>query len=329
MTRTSEISGSLANGGDSRPVVVVCGPTAGGKSGLALALAERFGGTVINADSLQLYRELSIITARPRGADLRRAPHRLYGVLGADSPCSAGQWRDMAMAEIAAALDSGGLPIVVGGTGLYLRALQYGLSPIPKVPEHVKAAARHRMDALGPEAFHRELAERDPDAAARIAPTDRQRQVRAWEVLEATGQSQARWTRSDAGSPPPRLSFLTILLNPPRDALFAACGARFAAMLDEGAVDEVRALRARGLADDKPVMKAVGVQPLQRYLDGAITLGEARELGQRDTRRYAKRQITWFRNQVTPDHTIFEQYSERKNEKIFSLISSFLLTHSL
>lgn len=315
-------------------MVVICGPTAGGKSGLALAVAERFGGTVINADALQLYRELSIVTARPRAAEMERVPHRLYGVLDAENPCSAGQWRDMAMDEIGRAHTDGRLPLIVGGTGLYLRALQRGLSPIPTVPEAVTAEARRRMDELGPAAFHRELAERDPEAAARIAPADRQRQLRAWEVLEATGRTQAEWTSGDEGSPPSGLSFLTILINPPREELFAACDARFERMLEDGALDEVRALHALSAGNqaargEAPVMKAVGVRPILRHVEGEISLDEARELGRRDTRRYAKRQTTWFRNQMTPDHELNEQYSESMSDKIFSFISNFLLTHPL
>lgn len=321
---------------------MICGPTATGKSGLALAVAERFEGTVINADALQLYRELSIVTARPRAADLERAPHRLYGVLDAENRCSAGQWRDMAMAEIARAHADGRLPLVVGGTGLYLRALLHGLTPIPSVPQAIKAEARRRMDELGPAAFHRELTRRDPAAAARIAPADHQRQVRAWEVLEATGRSQAEWTSGDAGSPPGGLCFLTVLLNPPREDLYAACDARFDRMLRDGALDEVRALQtltagseaagdgAAGdgaAGDGAPVVKAVGVRPILRHLKGEISLDEARELARRDTRRYAKRQTTWFRNQMTQDHELIEQYSESMNDKIFSFISNFLLTH--
>ncbi len=312
---------------DPRPVVVVAGPTAGGKSALALAIAERFRGTVINADSMQVYRELPILTAAPGPDALARAPHRLYRVLAAAETCSAGRWRDMAMAEIRAAHDAARLPVVVGGTGLYLRALITGLARIPPVPTLVRAAARRRLEHVGPEALHRALAARDPDMAARLSPRDGQRVVRAWEVLEATGRSLADWQLpspdADNGS---GFAFLSVLLAPPRDAVYAACDTRFETMIAKGAAAEVAALAEKGLDGGLPIMKALGVRELLRHLDGEIDLAAACRQGQQATRRYAKRQMTWFRHQMTPDHLISEQYSERLMPKIFPYISSFLLT---
>ena len=308
-------------------VVVVAGPTASGKSALALDIAEAFRGTVINADSMQVYRELPILTAAPDRTARARAPHRLYGVIAADEGCSAGHWRGLAVAEIDAAADAGRLAVVVGGTGLYLRALMTGLARIPPVPKAVRGAVRDRLGRDGAAALHGELAMRDPVMAARLGPGDGQRIARAIEVLDATGRSLAEWQRPRPGpGAADRLRFLTVLLLPPRAALYAACDARLEAMIAHGAVDEARALGASGLDPRLPAMKAVGLRELLHYGAGEITLEEALRLGRQATRRYAKRQMTWFRNQMTPDHTIDAQYSESIRPEIFSYISNFLLT---
>ena len=308
-------------------VVVVAGPTASGKSALALEIAEAFRGTVINADSMQVYRELPILTAAPDRAARARVPHRLFGVIPAREGCSAGHWRGLAVAEIAAANDAGRLAVVVGGTGLYLRVLLTGLARIPPVPNGLRRAVRGRLGRDGAAALHAELAARDPVMAARLTPGDGQRVARAIEVLEATGRSLADWQRPRPGpGAADRLRFLTLLLMPPRAALYAACDARFEAMIAHGALDEARALGAGGLDPALPAMKAVGLRELLRHGAGEITLEEASRLGRQATRRYAKRQITWFRNQMIPDHTIGAQYSETIKPKIFSYISNFLLT---
>ena len=225
------------------PVFVVGGPTASGKSAFAMALAERFDGVVINADSMQVYRDLAILTARPSAGDEARVPHRLFGLLDAADICSVARWRDLALAEIDAAHADGRRAIVVGGSGLYLRALMSGIAPVPPIPQAVRDAARARHVELGAMAFHAALAGRDPVMAARLAPGDRQRTIRAWEVIEATGRSLADWQAETAAAVP--FVFDVVLLLPPRAALYAACDSRFAAMLDVGALDEVRALDAR------------------------------------------------------------------------------------
>ncbi len=308
------------------PVVVVAGPTASGKSTLALALAERFDGTVINADSMQLYHELDILTDRPGQEALARAPHILYGVVGAAERCSAGQWRTMAGAEIERARRERGVAIVTGGTGLYLRALTAGLADIPDIPPTIRRAARAHLVAVGAAGIHAELAGRDPVMAARLKATDGQRLARAWEVLEATGQSLAEWQDAPDQAPPANWRFFSIRLMPPREAVYAACDARFDRMMGRGALEEARALAALGLDPGLPAMKAVGVPPLIRFIDGEITLEEAHQLAERDTRRFARRQMTWFRNQLTPTLSLSAQYSESLNSIIFPLISEFLLT---
>jgi tRNA dimethylallyltransferase len=305
-------------------VIVVAGPTASGKSALALALAREFRGAVINADSMQLYKELRVLTARPSGAALRQAPHFLYGVSSAADPASAGRWRAMALEAIAAAQGRGLLPIVVGGTGLYLSALMRGLSPIPQVPADARRAAAALYARLGGEKFRAELMKRDPETAARLRPGDTQRLIRAWEVLEATGKPLARWQAEPGEAAPFR--FFSILLMPPRPALNAAIDARFLGMMKAGALDEARRIAALGLDPALPALKALGVPDLIEHIKGLISLEEAIEAAQRASRRYAKRQATWFRHRFKADLVIPAQYSERLLPEIFPKIRRSLLT---
>ncbi len=310
----------------SPPLILIGGPTASGKSALALALAEEFAGTVINADSMQVYRDLAVLTARPGAAEEARAPHRLYGVLDAADPCSAARWRAMADSEIAAAASRARLPILVGGTGLYFRALLDGFADIPPIPAAIRDEARHLHRRLGGTDFHAALASRDPEGAARLAAGDTQRLLRAYEGVAATGRPLGDWQR-DQPAGPRYADVATLLLMPPRPALYAAGEARFAAMVAGGGLAEVAALLARRLAADLPAMKAVGVPELARHLAGAIPLDEAIRLGQQATRRYAKRQLTWFRHQMPPAAlTLGTQFSESLLPKIFSFIRQFLLT---
>lgn len=312
-----------------RPVVLVGGPTASGKSSLAADVAAAFGGVVINADSMQVYRELDIITARPGPEDLAKAPHRLYGALPGSERCSAAHWRSLALAEIEAAFKAGRLPVVAGGTGLYLRVLEEGLAPVPEIPEQVRDAARAEFDALGAEAFHAALAARDPEMAGRLKTGDTQRLLRAWEVLEATGESLAAWQARQskaAGSRDPGLSFLKLAVIPDRETLYARCNARLAQMAEQGAIEEVKALLALGLDPDLPVMKAIGVREFGAYLRGEIPLEAAVSKAQQETRRYAKRQMTWLRHQYAAKNVIETQYSESLRPKIFNIIRQYLLT---
>ncbi len=309
------------------PVIIVAGPTACGKSALALELAVAFGGTVINADSMQVYRELRILTARPDAADEARAPHRLYGVIPAAEACTAARWREMAVAAIEEARGTGRLPILCGGTGLYLKALMEGLSPMPDIPEGLRAALRTRYAGAATAEIHAALANVDSAAAARLRPTDRQRVLRALEVFEATGRSIVDWQAMPPSGPPPGMDFCTILLLPPRKDVYAACDARFRRMLDEGALEEVGALRSLGLAADLPAMKALGVAELMRVLDGAMTPEDATAAVQQATRNYVKRQFTWFSRQIIANIAIEEKFSEKLTPEIFSFICKKGLTH--
>ncbi len=309
-----------------QPLLIVAGPTASGKSGLALALAVEFGGTVINADSMQLYRGLEILTAQPDAAARAEAPHLLYGVRDIADPASAGKWRDLALEAIAETRSAGRLPILVGGTGLYIRALLQGMAPIPPVPAAIRDRARALHTALGGPAFRARLAERDPEGAARLNPGDTQRLIRAYEVVEATGKPLSYWQalQQDGGESPFRPFVLTVM--PPRPDLHKSINERFLRMIDRGALDEGRAVLARRLDPLLPGMKALGLPELRQHLEGAISLAQAVALAQAASRQYAKRQATWFRHQLAPDHLLNAQFSERLLPEIFSIIRQFLLT---
>jgi tRNA dimethylallyltransferase len=278
--------------------VLIAGPTASGKSALALELAEATGGVVINTDSMQVYRDLRIITARPSPAEEARVAHRLYGHIDAAVNCSAGHWVSDAASALAEAREQHRLPIFAGGSGLYFKALTRGLSAVPPVPAPIRESVRARLELNGVEALHAELTARDPASAERLKPRDRTRIARALEVVEATGRSLTDWHRD--GLPPllPPGTFRAVFLAPDRDALYARIDARFEAMLAAGALDEVATLGARHLDPLLPAMKAHGVPALLSHLSGAIALEAAAEIGRADTRHYAKRQFTWFRHQL-------------------------------
>ena len=278
--------------------ILIAGPTASGKSALALAVAEKHRGTIVNADSMQVYRDLRIITARPSAAEEAQVPHRRYGHVDAAENYSVGRWCQDARAALDEARREGRVPILVGGTGLYFKVLTQGLSAVPPTPPEIRATVRARCDAEGPAALHTELARRDPAMAERLKPGDRMRIARALEVLEATGRSLADWHRDGMPAILDPDEALKIFLAVDRDELQRRIDARFDAMLAAGALDEVRALSARGLDPMLPAMKAHGVPWLRRHLAGEINLEAAAAGGKQDTRRYTKRQVTWFRHQM-------------------------------
>ena len=281
------------------PVTLIAGPTASGKSALALELAARTGAVIVNADSQQLYADLRVLSARPSAADEAAAEHRLYGVADAADAWSVGRWSRAAAAELADLAAAGRPAVVVGGTGLYFTALTKGLADIPEIPDEVRAAAAAALEAEGEAAFRRRLAALDPRAEARIAAGDRQRLVRAMAVAEHTGRALSDWTADTTPLLSP-WSWTGRVVEPDRATLYGRCDARVAAMVEQGALDEVRALAARRLDPGLPAMKAVGVREFAAHLAGETTLAEAVEAVRQATRNYAKRQLTWFRNQ-TPD----------------------------
>ncbi len=279
-------------------IVLIAGPTASGKSAVALELANEFGGTIINADAMQVYRDLRIITARPTVEEESRLPHRLYGHVDAAVNYSVGHYVRDVEAALAQVRQSQRIPIFVGGTGLYFKALTRGLAAVPPIPAEIRRAVREKLAACGPEALHDELRRYDPDAAARLNPRDRARTSRALEVIEATGRPLAQWHTDGMRPLLAGVRLERVFLAPARAALYVRIDARFDRMLADRALDEARALAARGLDPLLPAMKAHGVPWLVRHLRGEITLTEAADKARQDTRHYAKRQFTWFRHQL-------------------------------
>ena len=277
-----------------RPVLIA-GPTASGKSAMALSIARSTGGMVINADSQQVYRDWRVLTARPSLEEEAQAPHRLYGHIALDQDYSVGHW----LREVAPILaQSTERPIIVGGTGLYFKALTEGLAPIPAVPPDIRAEGEAQMARLGTKAFADAFAARDPQTAAMIDTINPSRVLRAWEVLEATGEGLAAWTARTPAPLVPLSACTAIALTPARDWLYARCEARFDAMLKAGALDEVEAVMALNLPETAPGLRALGAPELTDYLCGLLTLEEAKVKAKTETRRYAKRQMTWIRNQM-------------------------------
>jgi tRNA dimethylallyltransferase len=282
--------------------VLIAGPTASGKSALALTLAEALGGTIINADAMQVYRDLRVLTARPSPAEEARVPHLLYGHVDAAENYSVGRWCVDAGAALPAVERGGHLPILTGGTGLYFKALTRGLAAVPPIPAQIRAAVRARLEREGIAALYAELSERDGATARRLMPGDRARITRALEVVLATGRSLTDWHREGMTPALDPQRAVKVFLDVDRAELYRRIDARFDAMLTAGALDEVRALASRRLDPALPAMKAHGAPWLIRHLNGEIDLAAAVEAAKRDTRGYTKRQATWFRHQL-PDWT--------------------------
>jgi tRNA dimethylallyltransferase len=295
--------------------LLIAGPTASGKSAVALKLAERFGGTIVNADAMQVYADLRVLTARPSAAEEARAPHLLFGEIDAAENFSAGRWLARAREILAAARDRVGPLIFVGGAGLYFRALTEGLSDIPRVPEDVRTAVRAEAEGQATPSLHAALAARDAATAARLRPSDRQRVLRALEVVAATGRPLVEFHGAREAPALPAGAWTGLFLAPERAALNARIESRFDEMLREGALDEVAALAARKLDPALPAMRAHGVPHLIAHLEGRLSLDEARALAVRDTRRYAKRQFTWARHQMPDFAWVAPEAAEAAGEK--------------
>ncbi len=310
--------------GVSPPIIVIAGPTACGKSALALVVAEAFGGTIINADSMQIYSGLPLLTAKPSVSEMERIPHKLYGILSATETCSAARWLTLAHAAIEDAYEYRQLPIIVGGTGLYLEVLLHGLAPVPEIPVIVREETRLLMAAIGPAAFYTQLARRDPGMAARLHPSDTQRLQRAWEVLTATGSSLLHWWREKKIIT--RARFCVLLLMPTREVLQASCDRRFRHIVAAGGISEVSDFLSQDLPQGCPILRALGVAVLTDYIQGRSTLEAAILAGQILTRRYAKRQCTWFRRYLTDTWIVPDIYSAGHSStlEILTLIRNFL-----
>jgi tRNA dimethylallyltransferase len=304
--------------------VLICGPTASGKSSLALELAKELGGAVINADSMQVYAEPRILTNRPTHAEEAEAPHRLYGFQPMREPYSAALWLKDVTEALGEAESEGLLPILAGGTGLYFKVLTEGLSDIPDIPPEIRKRFRKLSQAEPAETLHAELARRDPATAARLRPSDPQRVIRALEVLEATGRPLSEWQGHRERPLLPLPDIYPIALTMEREELYRRCDARFEAMLAQGAAEEARAIASLGLDPSLPAMRAVGLPPLLAYVRGECSLDEAATAAKTATRNYAKRQLTWIRSNFTSWITYNAQSMERTKGEIDSFIRNRL-----
>ena len=289
------------------PLALIAGPTASGKSALALALAEAANGTVVNADSAQVYRDLRLVSARPTAEEEARVPHRLYGTRDGADACSAAEWAADARQAIAEAQAEGRLPVLVGGTGLYIRTLLEGIAPVPDIDREVRAAVR----AMPVAEAHAALAREDPEAAAWIRPSDTVRTARALEVVRSTKRTLVAWQQDKVGGLGAEVALMPLVLLPPRDWLYARCDRRFEEMFSDQGLVEVSSLLARNLPPLAPVMRAIGVREIAAYLRGELTRDQALEAGRTATRQYAKRQYTWFNRQPPAEWPRFTEPLER------------------
>ncbi len=285
-----------------KTVHIIGGPTASGKSAKAMQLARETNGVIINADSVQIYDALPILTAQPTEKDKAEIPHLLYGTRHPNEVCSAGNWREDVIPIIENVLENGQTPIICGGTGLYIKSLMHGLSPMPDIPEDIRQRANETQRTLGNPAFHAELEKIDPVMAQRFHPGHTARLIRAYEVMLATGKSLAEWQELPREQPPEHWEFHLQKIIPERKTLYEQCNRRFEIMLENGALDEVTNFAARMESDEinpgTPITKALGFKELRAYLNDEMTKDEAITAAQINTRHYAKRQTTWFRNQL-------------------------------
>ncbi len=303
--------------------VLIAGPTASGKSALALAVAERIGrAVIINADSMQVYRDLAVLTARPSAAEVARVPHALFGMVDGGEAYSVARYTEDAGRVLAEAWAGGLVPVVVGGTGLYFKALLEGLSPVPAIDPAIRQRLRDQAAEAGAARMHALLAALDPAMAARLVPTDTQRITRALEVIEATGRSLADW-QSQPGIPVlEQAQAPRFVLVPPRATMLRRCDERFDAMIAAGAIEEVRALNKRRLSSELPVMRALGVRPLIAHIEDRLPIDAACQQAKAETRQFAKRQVTWLKRQMITWKVLLTQENERNVEEIVSIIDS-------
>jgi len=301
---------------------LIGGPTSSGKSDLAFCLARKYQGVIINADSMQLYKELRILTNRPSVDEMKKMSHKLYGKFCAHQICSVERWRKLAIDEIKKCEEKNQTSIIVGGSGLYLHSLIYGMAQIPDIPTSIKNRARLLYKKIGPERFFLNLEKKDQSLVSNIHPNDKNRMIRSWEVYELTGRSMVAFHRKQKESDSDYIykPDVFFLLMPRRDQLYKACDSRFDRMVLQGAITEVKKLLSMNLNPDLPLMKALGVSEISRYMRGDITLDETVALTKTSTRRFVKRQMTWFRNHHYKAKVIKKIFSENNLENILSLI---------
>ena len=302
--------------------IVICGPTASGKSALAMKLANELNGEIINADSMQVYNELKILTSRPSTNDTENIPHNLFGIRKMVEPCSVNIWIKLAKKSISQIIDRGRIPIACGGTGMYIHYLSKRMSEIPEIPNRVRLEAREKLRVLGNENFSKELMKLDPFLGNKIPNGDSQRLTRAWEVMKATGQSLAVWNRETDQAT--GLNLYHVLLIPDREILYGLCDQRFLGFIDQGAVAEAETIKNMNLDPSLPAMKALGLSQIIKYLDGEMNLDDAIKQAQQKTRNYAKRQMTWFRNQLEPNFSYSKPYDGSVDQDLITEVSKFL-----
>jgi tRNA dimethylallyltransferase len=286
-------------------VTIITGPTACGKTSKAIEIAQSKNGVIINADAMQMYRDLPILTAQPSQDEQKQAEHRLYGTINANEGVNASSWTKIALKEIERCEASGQHPILVGGSGFYIKSLIEGLSPIPDISENYRHILNEKREEIGQDAFFDEFKSIDPIMAEKLKPGDTHRVIRAWEILEATGQSLAHWQNLPLITPPEHLHFNLIIMQPERDILHQKIALRLDAMLKDGALEEVEAMHEKALSgaikQDSFLIKAHGYRPFIRFLNGEWSLDEAKDQTALETRQYAKRQMTWCRTQYQSD----------------------------
>jgi tRNA dimethylallyltransferase len=302
--------------------IVICGPTASGKSALAMKLANELNGEIINADSMQVYNELKVLTSRPSTNDTKNIPHHLFGIRKMVEPFSVNIWIKLVKKSISQIIDRGRIPIACGGTGMYIHYLSKRLSKIPEIPNTVRLQAREKLKVLGNENFSKELIKLDPLLGNKIPIGDSQRLTRAWEVMKATGQSLATWNMEP--DQPTGLSLYHVLLIPDREILYRICDQRFLGFMDQGAVAEAETIKNMNLDPSLPAMKALGLSQIIKYLDGEMYLDDAIKHAQQKTRNYAKRQMTWFRNQLEPNFLYTKPYDGSIDQDLIIEVSKFL-----
>ena len=309
-----------------KPILILAGPTASGKTRLALDIAERIQGIIINADSIQIYKELQILSSRPTIEQQMRASHQLYGILSVHERCSAGRWLSLVKPAIEKSWESQKIPLITGGTGLYIKVLLDGISAIPDIPSNLINDLQKRLSLIGAKAFREELAKKDPNAASRILPNDSQRLVRAASVIASTGQSLEYWWSKKVQIPAINARFLTIVLYPPRELLYSNIEARFDEMILQGAVDEAAEFSRLSVDPALPAARAVGLKELLRYINHELDLSCSIKKAKQATRNLAKRQLTWAKNNINANFFVCEQYSEDLIDRLIDKINKFLLT---
>ncbi len=300
-------------------VLIICGPTASGKSAFALKLAANRKATIINADSMQLYKDIQIISATPSTEDKSIIPHELYGILNASDYCSVADYVKIASSKIQEVISRGSLPIIVGGTGMYINSLMFGFSPIPNIDADLRLTAREKLLSEGNQSFYTKLTQLDPLVAGRLNPGDSQRILRAYEVMIQSGKSIFEFHAVPPILPLPDYEFKVVMLNPKRSVLYKSCNDRFHQLLAKGAMLEVKALIDQNLPRNLQLFKALGVSELIAYIEGKVTLEEAILLAQTKTRQYAKRQVTWFTHQVK-DKIIIDLDAEEQFQEFIALL---------